>query len=438
MSPERQPPVSSRNGSLIEAHGDSLQPTHTATPKWRRAIQRVALLAIVVVACAVLAIPLSQQTSDRRNTLDFANLYVAGRIVREGRSGQLYDLALQQKIEREVSPGGLFQPYYHPPFQALFLVPFTFFSYPHAFLLWAAMNLLVFVLIIYLTRFTGCELSPAAYLVWLGMCLFFVIAVLALGQDSLLLALVFLLAFLVMKRRRDFIAGLVLGMGLFRFEILLPFVFILLLRRRWKIFAGFCTVGVAALAVSAALVGWAGLLRYAQTLVIVGGASSGAWADRSSAAMMPCLRGAFDALLGGSVPRNLDFPVIIAATLVLLGWAAWQFRNIDRPEKPSFDLEFSLALIAALLSGYHVFLSELTPLIIAGFLILAYERTQLRKGGILETQGGVSLLLLFFAVVAGGALVHSQSFSVEAIVLLGLMVWLSLEIGTLRKKPASG
>lgn len=390
---------------------------------------------LFAAAFAALTIPLNQQTSDRTDTLDFANFYVAGSIVRQGQSRSLYNLALQQKIEREVSPGGPFQPYYHPPFQALLFAPFTLLSYPHAFLLWAAMNLLVLGLIIYLLRFTGCQLDPAGHTIWMAICLFFVLVALALGQDTLLLALVFLLAFLALKRHRDYTAGLVLGLGLFRFEILLPFAFIFLLRRRWRLFAGFCTVGATLLATSAALVGWTGLVRYVQTLLEVGGAATGSWADRSSASMMPCLRGAFDTLLGEVLPHSFLFPVILVATLVLLGWAAWEFRNIGRPSDPSFDLEFSLAAVAALLAGYHVFLSELTPLIVAGIPILAYEATR-RGKGILESRRGTALLLLIFAVVAGGAVVHSQAFSLEVIVMLGLMVWLSREIAVLRSSAA--
>lgn len=437
MFPERHTWILNPKSSLVKAAGVTTQPESEIVPVWRKVGRWLGLLVLLAAAFTILIIPLNQETGNRRDTLDFANFYVAGKIVREGKTRQLYDLALQQKIERKVSPGGPFQPYYHPPFQALFFAPFTLFSYAHAFLFWAAMNLLVLGILIYLLPFTGCQLHTWAYVMWIGICLFFALGVLALGQDTLLLVLVFLLAFLAMKRRRELLAGVVLGLGLFRFEILLPFAFIFLLRRRWKIFAGFCAVGVVELLISAVLIGWGGLLRYVQTLVMVGGASTGAWADRTSAAMMPCLRGAFDALLGGVIPENLLFPLILVGTLALLGWAAWQFKDVDRPEGSSFDLEFCLASVAALLSGYHVFLSELTPLIVVGYLVLAYETTRTRKV-ILGKWFGAFLLLLFFAVVAVGALIHSQAFSIEVVVLIGLMIWLSQEIAVLRKSPASG
>ncbi|HEV2387826.1 MAG TPA: hypothetical protein VGS20_11290 [Candidatus Acidoferrales bacterium] len=37
------------------------------------------------------------------------------------------------------------------------------------------------------------------------------------------------------------------------------------------------------------------------------------------------------------------------------------------------DLEFALATVAALLASYHLFVHELTPLLVAAFPILGYE-----------------------------------------------------------------
>ncbi len=405
---------------------DARVPKRKGVPAWKKVLGRIALLALFAAALSILLFQLDQMTRHGTEELDFVAFYTAGKIVNGGHSNRLYNVHLQQNIERAIIPSGPFMPYYHPPFQALLFAPLALLSFPHAFLIWATITLAAWGLIVYLTRLTGYRLRTWPYILWTGICLFFVLIALDFGEDTLLLALVFLLAFLALKRRRNYVAGLALGLGLFRFEILLPFVFIFLLRRRWKLFAGFCTVGTVLLAVSAALVGWTGLVAYVRTLIEVGGAAAGPWADRSSASMMPCLRGAFDSLLGGVIPHNFLFPAILAATFFLLGWAARKFKDIDRPADPAFDLEFSLAVIAALLSGYHVFIGQLTPLIVVGFVILAYEAVRPRQG-ILGNRRGTVLLLLIFGVVAGVAAVHSQAFSVEVVVLLGVMVWLARE-----------
>lgn len=401
-------------------------------PLWKKLSQRFALFTLLVAACAGLALPLNEMA--KKYTVDFTNYYVGGKIVREGQPGRLYDAGLQQQIEREVSPhGGLFQPYLHPPFEALFFAALAGLSYPHAFLLWAALNLLLLGLIVYLLQCTGLHLSTGRHAVWLAICLLFMLLILGLGQDALPLALVFLLAFLALKRRWDYLAGLTLGLGLYRFQILLPFAFIFLLRRRWKLFAGFATMGVAELLVSAAMVGWTGLVQYVEVLAKVAGSATGPWADPRTAVLeMPSLRGGFGALLGDSFPHGSLFFLVLVTTLLLLGWAAWEFKSLERPEAPAFDLEFCLASIAALLASYHVFLTELTPLIVVAFLMLAYEGTRAREGK-LKGRGATVLFLLFLGLFAAATAVHHPDFSVEVVPLLAMMAWLSWELAARRR-----
>lgn len=365
-----------------------------------------------------------------RGNLDFTNLYLAGTIVRRGASAHLYDLPIQHRVEREVSSGP-FLPFDHPPFEAWLCLPLSYLSYPAAYLVWAAFNLALTVGLVYLLAFSGFRQATETYLVWLAVTILLVIGVLLLGQDTLLVAVVFLVAFLALKRRREYVAGLALGLGLFRFEILLPFVFIFLLRRRWKVLAGFLGASALALFASVALVGWRGILDYGNVLLQIG-RTEGSAANGVVAATMPTLRGVVPTFLGGVIPPQFFFPLILIGTLALLIWAAWEFKNIAHPEVPAFALEFSLAVLAALLSSYHLFVHELTPLIVIGFLMLAYEGTKPHKG-ILRNRQGTALLLLFAVVYGiGGAVFHFREFSVLFIVLLGLMIWLSQELSILR------
>jgi hypothetical protein len=401
-----------------------------------RIVKRLALVALAGIALGCLLFMLNVVVHDPTGTLDFANFYTAGRILHQGSGKQLYDLALQEKVEREITPSGPFLPYYHPPFEAWLFAAFAFFSYPHAFLLWAVMNLALVVLIAWLLRFTGYRLDTEGHLVWLAICLPLVTGVLVLGQDSLFLAAAFLLGYLALKRRWDFAAGLALGLGLFRFEILLPFAFVFLLRRRWKVLAGFSAAGLAALGASVAAVGTSGIVRYVEALVAVGGASNH-WSTGADASTMPSLRGGLITLLGSAIPHALLFPLVLAGTLALLGWAAWQFRSIARPEAPTFDLEFSLAAVAALLSSYHIFVHELTPLIAVGFLMLAYEGQRPRRGLLGNRRGTALLLVLTLVFAIGGGIFYFRDFSVLFVVLLGMMVWLAQEIADLRGLPAA-
>lgn len=388
------------------------------------------LVAVTALVLAGLFSLINGFAQNRDQTLDFAIFYTAGKMVAGGFSHRLYEIPLQKEIQRQFA--NAFLPFDHAPFEALLFAPLTVFSYPHALLVWDALNLLVWGLVAYRLRETGYRLPPFAKAVWWGFCAVFLLAILILGQDTLLLAAVFLLAFLALKQGKEYAAGIWLGAGLFRFEIILPFVFIFLLRRRWKLLAGFCGVSVLAAGVSLAVVGWRGMIDYVN-LVLAVGRTTGNPEAGIKVATMPSLRGLLVTLFGGMIPGHVLFPLILAGSLALLVWAAWQFRSISRPEGTAFNLEFSFATIAALLASYHVFVHELTPLMVIAFLLLGYESTLPRKG-VLGNRYATALLFLFAAIFGIGWLVfHLHAFSVEVVVLLALMAELARELVILRK-----
>jgi hypothetical protein len=390
---------------------------------------------LIVAAFACLFLMLNFVVTRSGASLDFVGPYAAARIVQQGSAQRLYDLHLQRRLESQSVPHGRFLPFDHPPFEAWLYLPLALLPYSKAYLVWGAFNLIVLGVIFYFLRYAGICLDADPRLVWLATCLPLVAGALVLGQDSLLLAPIFLFAFLALKKRRDLVAGLILGAGLFRFEIMLPFVFVFLLRRRWKVLAGFSTAAVAAVLASVPLVGWRGLVTYGKILLEVGRAT-GSKANGVSVGAMPSLRGALAAFSNGAIPADFLFPLVLAGTLLLLAWAAWEFRSISQPDRPAFDLQFSFAVIAALLASYHLFAHELTPLIVVAFLLLGYEGIA-RRGQKLLGRPGTQLLLLFSLTMILGAVLHFRNLSVLFVVLLGMMVWLSREIAESTKEQVS-
>lgn len=393
-------------------------------------LKRWELTAAAVLVLAGLFSLIGGFARNRDQTLDFATFYTSGQIVRQGLSRHLYELPLQKKIQHKFA--NAFLPYLHPPFEALLFAPFTLFSYPTALLVWDALNLLVWGLAAYRLRETGYRLTPLGTAIWWALCGVFLLAILILGQDTLLLASVFLLAYLALKQGKEYAAGFWLGAGLFRFEVILPFVFIFLLRRRWKLLASFLTVSLGVAGVSLAMVGWMGSRNYVK-LLLEAGQTTGSDMHVLHVAAMPSLRGLLASVFGGVLSGGILFALVLAASLALLIWAAWQFRSFSRPGENAFDLEFSLATIAALLASYHIFVHELTPLMVIAFLLLGYEGTRLRRGKLGKYRATV-LLLLFTAIFGIGWLVfHFHDFYVEALVLVALMASLAWDLSSLRK-----
>ena len=79
--------------------------------------------------------------------LDFVSFYTAGTAVREGRSGDLYDLdatrMFQASLERRdgLAIGKRYAPWWNPPFYALVFVPLSAMSFYQALSVWLAINI---------------------------------------------------------------------------------------------------------------------------------------------------------------------------------------------------------------------------------------------------------------------------------------------------------
>ena len=85
----------------------------------------------------------------RKGYPDFSTFYSGASIVRQGLGKQLYDEATQYRVQLQFAAGVSIRqgplPYIHPPFEALLFIPFTWLSYPTAYLLWNLLNLVFLV-----------------------------------------------------------------------------------------------------------------------------------------------------------------------------------------------------------------------------------------------------------------------------------------------------
>jgi Glycosyltransferase family 87 len=201
----------------------------------------------------------------------------------------------------------------------------------------------------------------------LAMFAFFpVIMALLQGQDSILLLFLYGLAFSALAAGRTFIAGLCLGLALFKFQLVLPFVLVLLVRRQWRAVAGFATTAFALLLVSAVVVGWSGVMAYPGFVLRLSrsGAQAGIYPRD-----MPNLRG----LVAGSLhltgrPATL---LIVALSIALVALAAHRWRVQPQRAQPGhqFGLGFSLCLTVTIIASYHLLVHDLSLLILPILLI---------------------------------------------------------------------
>ena len=302
---------------------------------------------------------------------DFASFYTAGKIVQQGESARLYDRGLQWQVQQQfagsvkIRNGPL--PYIRPPFEALLFLPFAYLDYPVAFMAWTGLKVMaLFAVPFLLVREAGGlapVLSPGLQgVLSLG---FFPIAFdLVQGQDSILLLLVLTLAFTSQQQGSGFRAGAWLGLGLFKFHLVIPLFLVLLLTRRVRATLGF--IGVAALLclLSVAVVGWPALAAYPSYL----------WALKEAPALagmkgnaMPNIRGLLTPFVGqGRVPLPVQGALLVISIVGVLGMArVWPAGGDSLRNR----VGLSFCIVVTICTGYYANSYDLTLLLLPLLLL---------------------------------------------------------------------
>ena len=317
-----------------------------------RNLKFLALVALVIVFILELGVLMAgfQRSLDGHG--DFSAFYRTGVMVRAGELHRLYDPQNQLAFDRKLFPGlNRFPPYYfyHPPFEALLLTPLAFLPYRTAFWIWTISS---FVLLwisgkILSRAFPELQRTVKIPLTFLLLAFFPVIMIFLQGQDSALLLLLVTCAFAQLNGGRKLSAGVLLALGLFKFQFIIPLAVLLGWRLGQKFVLAFSATAAALLALSCLLLGTSGLTSYGQMLA--DGTPEMAW-------RMPNMRGMIEGVGG---PELL--PIVLAAILVI--WCAWKISQMQSGG-------FALAVVCALLVSHHGHVYDCILLIIPIFYVL--------------------------------------------------------------------
>jgi len=295
---------------------------------------------------------------------DFLIYYCEGRIFRSTQPPQLYNESLQAKLQYETAASGWtppqVKPYMHPPFEVLLFVPFSLLPFTSAYLLWTVFNLVFLGVCIFLLKRAFRSKTSLVWGILAALAFFPVFLTILEGQDTCFVLLAYSAALVALRKKCDLSAGACLGLGLVRPHLILPFVFVGMLRGKWRLFVGFATSCAAASLLSITVAGWHGFLHYPRYI----------WSlehTRSTLVIppqyIPNLRGFIDYFF-----RNLDGPRVLLSINVLLSllalmWASRKWATAERKQQFS-SLGFSLALLVASLVSYHEFIYDFTVLLI--------------------------------------------------------------------------
>ncbi len=341
---------------------------------------------------SVIALIVAIAISFPGHSSDFTQFYCAAQMIRQNRGGSLYDLTKQMEFQSRVAPVHVF--YNHPPFGALLYLPYTYVPYGTACILWTITSLGLLIIAVLLiqasTDFTSSisRFSRVRADVGLAAVLFLTFGpattCLLIGQDSMLMLVVYSMVFALLKRGSDFQAGCVLACGLFKFHLILPFALILLLRRKWSVLKGFGLIGSLFVLISVGISGSQILITYPRLLFFdptyqkIGGFAP---------EFMPNIRGLLFVLTRGKVTGPAFGVLVAACSIVVLWYAAKNWRD------ERLATSFAASLLATLLSSYHLYNYDLTLLLLP--IAILFSEMVGRGLPLGKSVAGAALVALF-------------------------------------------
>lgn len=377
-----------------------------------------------------------------RGYQDFTIFYSAGQIVRQGMGHHLYDEGVEWHIQHEVAPDVASRkavlPYMHAPYEVLAFLPFSFFSYGKAYVLWNLANLGILATVPVLLKPHLPALQHYRSPLWiLSFLAFFPVFLTMLeGQDVILLLLFYTLAFVALKKNAWFSAGCWLALGLFRFQLVAPFLLVMLLKNKWRLLTGSLLTAAGLAMISAAIIGWQGLIRYPHYI----------WSleHHVGRSILPPrdstnLRGLVEQVFSNWASPTVILIVVIAASAGAILLLLRKWHCIHQDESEQLDLIFSLTLLVTLLVSYHGMLYDLTllvlpVLVVLNRILLGPPSTRSARIGLLAPIAVFSfspLYLLFWCR-------HWEQSNLMALVVIAWAIALSREIPCQRPAGNSG
>lgn len=303
---------------------------------------------LFAVAAALVFVYYTRATAGANPGWDFEHYYAGAQIVRAGLGHRLYDIDVQHVFETRYGhgAGAVFN---YPAATVLLYWPVAFLPLNAAFLVWTAVSMAITMIAVWiLARSIG--IADPWWPMLLSMGLYPLQWSLVSGQVDSVVLLAFVLALAAMTSGRPLAAGFALALALIKFHLVLPFVFVLLLRKQWRMLLGFVGGSTMFIGLCAAISGAEQFTAYPRLLMTMQSLANGGFDPRR----MPNIRGLVYLVTG----RDLSLLVLVIIALAVLTWTALRSRSLD------LDSAFALSLTAALVTTYHLYVYDLALLLI--------------------------------------------------------------------------
>jgi hypothetical protein len=240
------------------------------------------------------------------------------------------------------------------------------------------------------------------------------------GSNHMVSLLLVTAVFLSLKHGRDGAAGVFLGIQLFKPQLAIATLVVLVARRRWRAVLGFAAVAAIWMLASTLLVGSRSLVDY---LDAIPGLTRLALAEGFPFYLQSSLYALFMIPLGPAL-----LPVSIAlgtlASLAVLGLLLRLWSGPWRPESADFDLRFAATVVATALVSQHFLVHDMTIAILAVVLLAnRWTRQPVREGW---GTARLAAAALWVACFAGPIL--TQRFRVPIVPFAALFLGWSIQV----------
>src|SRR5215469_13398834 len=365
---------------------------------------------------------LRDRTGNLKGT-DFLHFYTLGSLALERRGADLYDVNVQAALaaQRVPAAAGIHYLPLYPPQVSLLFAPFAYMSYPWALALWWLGSTLIYALCCWVIWRLCPRLGQhGSTVIILAAAFPAFFNLIAWGQTSAVALACFTTFFFLMRQKRDFLAGLVLGCLIFKPQLGLAAGILFVLLGAWRIVVGAILSALAHLSIGVLYYGIAPLRTWFSMLSNLPGLPA---LLEPKPYQTHCLR-TFWAMLIPSSSFSLSL-YVISATIVI----AWTVLVWKRSQ--DWALRFSSLLLATVLIAPHLTVYDLVILAPA-FLLLsdwAIGRREISDIGLFGTM----LYLAYVLPLAGPLLreTHVQ-LSVVAMSILTYLIVKSIRADTVR------
>jgi len=358
---------------------------------------------------------------DRNHNLkgtDFLHFFTLGSLALERHGADLYDIDAQAALAARRVPtaeGIRYLPLY-PPQVSLLFAPFAHLAYSWALALWWLCSATVYSICCYAVWRSCPHLEQHGLTVSIlaaGFPGFF--NLIAWGQTSALALACFTILFFLLQKKRDFLAGIVLGCLIFKPQLGLAAGILFVLLGAWKIVIGAILSAAAQLSIGVLYYGIAPLRAWFSTLWNVGAMSA---LLEPKPYQTHSLRTFWSMLIPWS---SLSIGLYVISATIMIVWTILVWKRSQ-----DWALRFSLLLLATVLVSPHLTVYDLVILAPAFLLLSDWAIAHCESP---ETSLIGTMLYLAYVLPLAGPLLrrtHVQ-LSVVAMLILAYLIMKSIE-----------